>query len=333
MARGAGPVVLAAALVALVSGAARPRDPTPPTQRAWAPPRGDPGWVDVRTFGAVGDGVADDTRAFRAAAATGKGVFVPRPRVAYRLTGFVRLRASIRGDGSLPTLRMDGADGDPDQGFARNLLVVDGYEGPGLVIRGLRLDGGWDGVGRNGEWSHCVRVTSSRNVVIEENVLERPYGDCVFVGHYGEGKPPAFAPTGVVVRNNTLARPRRCAVAVASGAGVRIEGNRIVKTNDYVAAVDLEPDPLGYQHVDGVVIVGNAFDVAPIASGGGAVSLNDPPGNAAAPRSGNVTIAGNHGRWTPAAEYLRLPGSDGLVGVVPGRTWENVVVRENRRAR
>jgi hypothetical protein len=322
-------VLLLAAAVAAAAAAAGSRSRDPAAQATWAPPPGDPGWVNVRAFGAVGDGVADDTAAFRAAAATGKALFVPGPKVAYRLTGFVRLQASIRGDGTLPTLRMDGADGDPDQGFRRNLLVIDGYTGPGLTVRGLRLDGGWDGMGRAGEWSHCVRVTSSRNVTIEENVLERPYGDCVFIGHYADGRGPAFPPSGVVVRNNTLSRPRRCAVAVVSGTGVRVEGNRIVKTNDYVAAIGLEPDPLGYQHVDGVTITGNTFDVAPIAFGGGAVSLNDPLGNEAAPRSGNVTIARNHGRWTPAAGYLRVPGGGGLVGVLPHLPWGKLVVREN----
>jgi hypothetical protein len=325
----AGLLAVVAALAAVGAGAATRTRAPPPAPGSWSPAPGDPAWVNVRTLGAVGDGVADDTPAFRAAAATGKGVFVPRPPVAYRLTGHVSLRGSIRGDGSLPTLRMDGADGDPDQGLARNLLVIDGYTGPGLTVRGLHLDGGWDGVGRAGEWSHCIRVTSSRNVTIEDNVLERPYGDCVFVGHYADRGAPAFPPSRIVVRHNTLSRPRRCAVAIVSGTGVTVSDNRIVKTNDYVAAIGLEPDPLGYQHVDGVTIEGNTFDVAPIASGGGAVSLNDPLGNEAAPRSGNVVVARNRGRWTPAAGYLRVAGSGGLVGVLPHLPWSNVVVKEN----
>jgi hypothetical protein len=297
----------------------------------WAPATGDPGWVDVRAFGARGDGVADDTAAFRAAAATGKSLFVPRPPVAYVLTGFVALRASIRGDGSLPLIRMRGADGDPDQGFARNMLVVDGYTGPGLTVSGLHLDGGWDGRSTRGEWSHGVRVTSSRNVTIRGNIIERTYGDCVFVGHYAG--PGSFAPANVVVEGNLLSRPRRCCVAVVSGANVAIRGNRLVKTSHYVAAIDLEPDPLGYQRVDGVVIADNDFDVAPIAFGGGAVSLHDPEGNRSAAPSGNVTVSGNHGRWTPAAAYLRLEGSSGLVGVVPARPWANVTTKDNRRGR
>lgn len=325
-----GPLLAVTAVAALAAAAAAPRPagPTRPEPAAWTPPPGDDSWVDVRSLGAAGDGIADDTAAFRAAAATGKNIFVPRPKVAYRVTGFVALRTSIRGDGSLPTIRMDGADGDPDQGHARNILVVHGYTGPGLTVRGLRLDGGWDGEAARGEWSHCIRVTSSRNVVIEGNVLERAYGDCVFIGHYA-GTSPSFPPRDVVVRNNTLSRPRRCAVAIVSGAGVTVEGNRIVKSNDYVAAVDLEPDPLGYQRVDGVTIADNAFDVAPIAWGGGAVSLHDPLGNGSAERSGNVVVVRNHGYWTPAAAYLRLPGSAGLVGVVPHLPWSNVTAEAN----
>ena len=36
-------------------------------------------------------------------------------------------------------------------------------------------------------------MKGSSNVTIEGNVLERPYGDCVFIGHYTGGPGPAFA--------------------------------------------------------------------------------------------------------------------------------------------
>jgi hypothetical protein len=44
-------------------------------------------------------------------------------------------------------------------------------------------------------------------------------------------------------------------------------------------------------------------------------------------------VTGNRGRWTPAAGYLRLEGSAGLVGVVPARPWRNVTVSDNERGR
>ena len=222
---------------------------------------------------------------------------------------------------------MHGADGDPDQGFTRNMFVIDGYEGPGLVINGLRLNGQWDG-GEKGEWSHCIRITSSRNVTIQHCLLERPYGDCIFIGHYA-GSSPSFAPSNILVQNNTLRSPRRCCVAVISGTNLTIRENQIHKSSDYVAAIDLEPDPLGYQHIAGVTIRDNVLDVVPLRFGSAAISLNNPSGNGRAPKSGDVTITHNRGAWTPPAAYLLLQGSNGLVGIVPHLAWSNVTVSNN----
>jgi hypothetical protein len=291
---------------------------------AWAPAAGDGGFVDVRSAGAVGDGVTDDTAAFLAAAATGKTLFVPAPPVAYVLTRFIPLQASIYGDGSMPLIRFVGADGDPDQGHTRNMLYVSGYRGDGLVIQGLHLDGGWTG-GTAGEWSHNVNVGNSSNVTIQFNVLERPYGDNVFVGEFGG------APTqNVVIRNNTMSTPRRCNIGINSAEGVVIRDNEISKSSTYVTAIDLEPDPLGFQYVRRVTIDSNRFDVVPLPYGAAAVSMNNPRGNSAAPASGDVTVTNNHGTWTAVFGYMDVgPGGGGLVGVVPGLTWYNLVATDN----
>lgn len=320
--------------------AATPRvRPAPPTRSslpedgttAWAPSPGDVEWVDVRQYGAVGDDVADDTSAFRKAAATGKKLFVAKPAVAYKVTGFVRIANSVYGDGSMPVIRMHGADGDPDQGLAHTIFVIEGYTGPGLVLNGLRLDGQWNGVEEKGEWSHCLRITSSRNVTVQNCVLERPYGDCIFIGHYA-GSSPSFTPRDIVIQHNLLRGPRRCCVAVISGTQVTIRKNRIQKSSDYVAAIDLEPDPLGYQHVSGVTIDGNVFEVVAMRFGSGAINLHNPLGNRGAPQSGNVSIKRNRGTWTPPASYLRVPGSDdGLVAIVPHLPWARVTVSDNWR--
>jgi hypothetical protein len=279
----------------------------------------------------VGDGIADDTIALRKAAATGKKLFIPKPPVAYKLTGVVQIRNSVYGDGSMPEIRMWGADGDPDQRDTHNILLIEGYSGPGLTVNGLHLNGQWDGVGKKGEWSHCIRIMASSNVTVENCILERPYGDCIFVGHYSWNSPPV-APSEILIQNSTLRGPRRCCITLVSGTNITIRNNNISKASDFVAAIDLEPDPLGYQHLDGITITGNTLQVHPIAFGGGAINLNNPFGNAGAPASGNVSITKNRGTWTPAAAYLQVLGSDGLVGIVPNLFWFNLTVFDNFRA-
>lgn len=249
---------------------------------------GDPGWVDVTSYGARGDGVTDDTAAFRAAAETGKNVRVPRPPAFYRISGTVRLHGSLQGDGTMPEIRMFGADGTE----AMSMLSVLDYEGPGLTISGVQLDGQWDGVGTAGEWSHNILVKGSSNVTIEDNVLVRPYGDNILVGGENNPKPSR----NVVIRNNRLLDPRRCNVALISSREVLITQNVLRKMNDYVTAIDLEPNPTPDDAVWETRITENAFE-SPRAV---AVQLYHfdhgyPPDGLA---GGDVSITGNVGVWS-----------------------------------
>jgi hypothetical protein len=291
---------------------------------AWSPAAEDSSFVNVKSHGAAGDGVTDDTSAFRSAAATGKKLFIPAPSAHYKLTAFVRIENSVYGDGSMPELRMYGADGDPDQGHTRNIFYVSGYSGSGLVIQGVHLNGGWSG-GGNGEWGHCINIGNSNNVTVQHNVIERAYGDDVFVGSFS-GAPA----DNVVVQNNTLLTARRCNVAANHATALVVRNNRIVKTEStYVSAIDLEPDGLGFQYVRGVIIDGNTFEVIEQEWNTGAISMNNPAGN---PSSGDVSVTNNSGTWSPTAGYMDVvTGSGGLIGIVPHLPWYDVTAANNTR--
>ena len=266
-----------------------------------APPT--PTAVDVKTFGAVGDGVTDDTAAFIRAANSMKNLVVSRPPAHYRLTGKVRLYASITGDGSVPEIRMYGADGQENHA----IFEIRDYLGTCLVISGLHLNGQWDGVSTAGEWSHDIMIKGSKNVTVENNVLERPYGDCILVG--GEGDPNPSE--NVVIRNNQMSGPRRCDVALISVRNLTIDGNVIRKSNGYVSAIDLEPNPNGLDADWGVTISNNQFDVL-----GTAVLLyHATTGIPAGGIGGNVTITGNTGS---AGVFYSKTGA-----------WTNVVLSNN----
>ena len=260
-----------------------------------------PDVANVRDFGAAGDGVTDDTAAFRRAAATGKVIVVPRPADHYKITSTIGITNSIRGDGSLPEIRMHGTTG---QESSSMLAIID-YAGPGLTVSGLHLDGGWDQSSASGEWAHNVMVKGSRNVTIEDNVLERAEGDNVLLG--GEWNPNPSR--DIVIRNNQLLTARRCAVALIWANGVTITGNTIQKPSTYVTAIDAEPNPNGYETVWNVTITNNHFDTA-----AGAVMLYNMPNNAPAGGiGGNFTITGNRG--SAAFFFTQVNGGSGWVNV------------------
>ena len=150
----------AALLVASFSTSARALPGTSPIRP--------PPVADVRAFGAVGDGVTDDTAAFQAAGGDAEAPARAPHERALKITLVVRVHDSVRGDGSMPKIRMHGTNGQE----SKSMLSVIDYAGPGLTISGLRLDGGWNEVTANGEWAHNIVVKGSRNVTIENNVRE-----------------------------------------------------------------------------------------------------------------------------------------------------------------
>nr|WP_280959884.1 right-handed parallel beta-helix repeat-containing protein [Anaeromyxobacter dehalogenans] len=124
-----------------------------------------------------------------------------------------------------------------------------------LTVTGLHLNGGWDGVGTAGEWSHTISILGSRNVVIEGNELDSPYGDNVYLGKLPV--PPHTNSARITIRRNAARSPRRCNIAVVAAQEVVIEDNYLEKTNGYVAAIDLEPNNDPRDRVSSVLIINN----------------------------------------------------------------------------
>lgn len=252
------------ATITVTAAAPPPGGTTPPSDgtTAWAPAAGDASWANVMNYGAVGDGVADDTGAFIAAAATRRKLFIPAPRSFYRLTRFVPVFDSVYGDGSMPFVRMFGATGFWDnsityQGHGGHVMfLMDNYAGPGATFQGLHLDGGFAGQA-GGEHDHLIMIRGSKNVTVQHNVLDNPFGDGVLVG--GEANP--IPSQNVTIRNNRMTNPKRCGVALISSRNVSITNNDISKLNDFVTAIDVEPNPIGTEDVWGAEIAYNNFYV------------------------------------------------------------------------
>lgn len=175
----------------------------------------------------------------------------------FPINGFVR----ITGPGVVgvplgnikPYIKMYGANGgrdaDPSPHTIFSFVNWDGKQK--AVFANLRLDGGWDGrtdpgLRNGGEWDHIFDIRNSKNVAIENNFMENPWGDCVYVGG---GYYPG--PTkNILISQNYCVNPFRTAVAFISVDGAKVLHNSFIKQNGgkyrnglwYHFAVDLEPN-------------------------------------------------------------------------------------------
>ncbi len=207
---------------------------------AWAPTASDAAWVNVNDYGARGDGVTDDTSAFQTAAATGKQVFVPKPGSFYLVTGPISMRNTIAGDGSMPTIKMRGANGDSEHQILR---YTDQHFASMAYVQGLTLDGQWNGTTTpGGEYAHGIIIGGTSNLTVRYNSILNAMGDCVMIGGDPGRGGSANPSSGIYVLNNRLDNAYRCNVAVIYASNYWIQNNTINKYNSYVTAIDNEPN-------------------------------------------------------------------------------------------
>ena len=222
-------------------------------------------FVTPQDYGAVGDGSTDDTEAFKDAMDSGKSVIVPYTAGGYLITSVIECKESLIGLGS-PTIKMtttiNNQSGDFDEASAFQMLRVINND-KHIEISGMILDGSWDGASVLTEHSHIICVTASNNVRIVNNELKNAYGDNIYFGNH------MFDSGYIKARNvcndcsviaNKMSNPYRCNVAGVSVENLKIVQNDLIKTEVYVASIDLEPNYGDDSDVINVTIEDNDID-------------------------------------------------------------------------
>lgn len=149
--------------------------------------------LNVRNYGAVGDGTTDDTNAIQAAiddAGSGDTVLLPEPEDAYLVTGSFCVTVSgnshpdnltITGESEASVIRYGGGNGSSNVNVVR-ISPEDGIEG--LVIERLTIDGGQSAVNGDPNVACGLQVTSANaaaegniDIHIEDVVVENCYGN------------------------------------------------------------------------------------------------------------------------------------------------------------
>jgi len=202
--------------------------------------------VDVRSFGARGNGSTDDTWAFqRAIDSLGSGggtVQVPPGRYLIDPLRSIRMRSHV-------DLRMaPGARlmARPNAAPRAYVLLVQGVSD--VTISGGEILGERDAhLGRAGEWGHGIMIRGSSHVTVRNVAISRCWGDGISIGGLPRGKQAAIPSSDILIDRVRCRGNRRQGLTIGRSRRVRVVDSEFSDTQgtkpEY--GIDIEPDSPG----------------------------------------------------------------------------------------
>lgn len=191
--------------------------------------------VNVKDCGAVGDGDANDTAAFRLAVSKLKGVggTVLIPDGVYMIDAVKGV--DIESDTKFSLAKAAVIKAIPNNSEYSTILRIKDASNvrvSGGVIIGERYHHN----GSGGEWGMGISIIGSRKILIDNVVVKDNWGD----GFYISG-----SSRDVVLRSVTADNNRRQGVSVISVDGLVISDSSFINTNGTAphAGIDIEPNP------------------------------------------------------------------------------------------
>ncbi|MDF2716084.1 MAG: Parallel beta-helix repeat protein [Paenibacillus sp.] len=194
-------------------------------------------------FGTKGDGVTDDTEALQAAldTAAGRKLFIPKQQGSFYLTGqlFVSSNTAIELESGTIIQAVDTLSRTAPYERLLRLKMVEN-----VVIQGnggtLRMN---KAAYTSGEQAHCIDISGSRSVVIENLNCNDSGGDGFYVGAYEVTAGYGFC-KDIVLRDCAADNNRRQGLSVISVDGLLVDNCRFTNTNGTApgAGVDIEPN-------------------------------------------------------------------------------------------
>lgn len=213
--------------------------------------------VTPQMYGAIGDGVADDTEAIQAAvAAMGNGITTLYfPAGVYLVSQDIPLASNmtVHGKGTNSVIKRIGSGLEHYNVFALN--GVDNVTIKNLHIQGERNEH----TGTTGEWGMCIGIRGCSNTTIKDCKLTDAWGDGVYIGTYEE-KPC----TNTVIENCVIDNNRRQGISVINSNILAIRNCIITNTKgtNPEGGIDFESnystDICKTNIVEGCIFSGNA---------------------------------------------------------------------------
>ncbi|GLQ49922.1 right-handed parallel beta-helix repeat-containing protein [Dyella flava] len=201
--------------------------------------------LDVRNFGAMGNGVSDDTAAFQAAIdalpSSGGTIVVPNGNYMINALQGINLRSHTRlslwGGAYLKAI--------PNN--AERYWIVKAWN-----VNNVEIEGGYfvgdrtQHQGSTGQWGYDINIEGSSNVYVHDTTLSNSWGDGILVGGTGSGNTVVVS-TGVTLNRVTSTNNRRQGLTIAPATQVYVVNSSFTGSNGTApqSGIDIEPQTQG----------------------------------------------------------------------------------------
>lgn len=199
--------------------------------------------IDVRSHGARGDGVHDDTRAFQDAidALPPEGGTVQVPAGNYLLDPVrsVRLRSRMH-LAMEPEARLIAKPNSAERAYVLSVQQVDDVEVSGGRIVGDRIAH----TGTAGEWGHGVMVRGATGITVRNLHVSQCWGDGISIGGAKAQDGRIVPSRDVVIADVVCDGNRRQGLTIGRSRQVRVYRSQFVNTGGTLpgCGIDVEPD-------------------------------------------------------------------------------------------
>jgi polygalacturonase len=201
--------------------------------------------LNVRNFGAMGNGVADDTAAIQAAInalpSTGGTIVVPNGTYMINALKSINLRSNMR------LSLYSGAYLQAIPNSADRYWLVKAWN-----VKNVEIVGGYfvgertQHQGTTGQWGYDINIQGSSNVYVHDTTLSNSWGDGILVGATGWGS-TAVLSTGVTLNRVKSNNNRRQGLTIAPATQVYVVNSSFTGSNGTApqAGIDIEPQTQG----------------------------------------------------------------------------------------
>ena len=225
--------------------------------------------INVKSFGAIGDGIADDTNSIQEAinhASLIENVFVYIPEGTYMIKAHVdgadRLQY-LKDEGGLELLDniklllhgnavLKAIPNDKKQYNILRIFNKTNVQVEGGTIEGERVNH----TGSGGEWGYGIAITGGSNISIKNINIYDCWGDGINTQVYF-GETQTFSPDKVFIDNVISNNNRRQGLSIEALTNSIIKNSTFKNTNGTLPSAGIDIEPWGGEHIVENVVIDN----------------------------------------------------------------------------